>query len=187
MGNCCYSDCNNAIISQTRIKPLQSINHEDIPYPECKCDFVIKFPNGFNCAIYDETMGDFIIFENINIWLKNLYSHSDWKEWIVYNDEIPGSNKTSRGHCKGILAWNKSRISWLCHSVPKFPMYFCENLISGIEHSESIYGQSFQYIEIPYTTSKFSEILHQLFIMEANIFNFNVRFNMTSQKKMYIQ
>jgi len=125
-----------------------------------KKNFAIKFPNGLHYIYYCDIQKCFIKNENINEWINNLYLNSLWNNWIVYNE----------GNCKGILAWNNIKISWLCHSVQNFPSYFEGNKISEISYSESIYGHSFQYIEIDFTNEMIYNILNQIHIMEAHIF-----------------
>jgi hypothetical protein len=134
--------------------------------------FSIKLPNGVKYIEYDNHLKTFIEKDNINDWLNDLYKDSNWKNWILYNDDIDKffSNQTSKGHCKGIIAWNNTRISWLCHSVPDFPASFQGNQISPIDESKFIYGQSFQYIEFQYTYDMIYSIINQLNIMHANIF-----------------
>uniref|UniRef100_A0A6C0DAP1 Uncharacterized protein n=1 Tax=viral metagenome TaxID=1070528 RepID=A0A6C0DAP1_9ZZZZ len=127
----------------------------------------LKFPHGLSYIEYDGKKS-FIKKDNINNFLKNIYLYSKWNNWIVYNDE--NNQHTRKGHCKGIIAWNKNKISWLCHSVPKFPNIFSGNTISDIEDSELIYGQSFQYIEFDYNAIMIKNIMKQLDIMNANVY-----------------
>jgi deoxyribonuclease-2 len=106
--------------------------------------------------------------------LKNIYKSQTFTNWIVYNDQMKKvDKKTAHGnaHAKGLVAWNDVKISWLCHSVPEFPSVFNgENgEISDIDQSELVYGQSFQYVEIPYHNDKLCDIMNQLYIMEVNI------------------
>jgi len=134
-----------------------------------KKKFSIKFPNGSNYIYYCDIKKCFIKNKNINEWINNLYLDSSWNNWIVYNDET-NINNYKRNHCKGILAWNNIKISWLCHSVSNFPSYFEGNKISEISYNELMYGQSFQYIEIDFTNEMIYNILNQIHIMEAHIF-----------------
>jgi deoxyribonuclease-2 len=138
-----------------------------------KKQFVIKFPKGTNYIKYDNEQTLFVKDVDINIWLSNIYQYSEWKYWILYNDESDriGYKHTKKGHCKGILTWDDNKIGWLCHSVPNFPRVFEGNKISTIEESELIYGQSFQYIEIPFTQTMINNIVNQIHIMDSNIFN----------------
>ena len=128
----------------------------------------LKFPNGTSGIEYQN---EFVRCD-INIWLRQLYENSNWLFWQVYNDETGhiGDNHHKKGHCKGIVAWNNKRISWLCHSVPNFPRTFEGNRISEIEPGELIYGQSFQYIEIDYSLEMIRNILKQIRIMEAQVY-----------------
>jgi len=63
--------------------------------------------------------------------------------WLLYNDEMPYTldNNRSRGHCKGILAFDKKNNSgiWVLHSTPRFPVARNPNFPSD----EHIYAQTF--------------------------------------------
>jgi hypothetical protein len=134
--------------------------------------FALKLPQGLEYLYYDNELGKFIHHTNINTWLYNIYSRSNWTNWIVYNDEIDklGISHTKLGHSKGILTWSSSRIGWLCHSVPNFPSFFNGTSISEIEPSELIFGHNFQYIEIPFDNMLITNILQQLYIMKIHIY-----------------
>jgi len=108
---------------------------------------------------------------DINQWLTDLYANSSWTGYVCYNDESPLSNHTTRGHCKGILAWNDNRIGWLIHSVPRFPRAFSGNSISPIEPSELIFGQSFLYVEQSRSNVDLDQVLRQILWMEPNLFH----------------
>ena len=127
----------------------------------------IKFPHGTN-GINIEKNG--FVPCDINDWISDKYINNQFDSWIVYNDENRIDHKTSKGHCKGIVAWNDTSISWLLHSTPNFPDMFNGKTISKIDESELIYVQSFQYIQIPYTSEKLIDIIQQLLIMEAHIY-----------------
>jgi hypothetical protein len=150
MGNyCCYCFTNNDI-----------------------CNVALKFPHSTQGAEYCSIKKDFVICPDINSWIQRQYAKSNFTNWILYNDETTkiGDPHHKKGHCKGIVAWSNTRISWLIHSVPNFPRTFDGKNISNIEEGELIYGQSFQYIEIKYTEQLLLNILTQLYIMEAHIF-----------------
>ena len=138
----------------------------------------LKLPHGSKGIEYCEQSGGFIHCD-INTWLSQLYLNSEWTNWQIYNDETghiinePADIHHKKGHCKGIVAWNNKRISWLCHSLPNFPKFFDGKIISDIETGELIYGQSFQYIELDYSEEMITNIIKQLHIMEANIFSSN--------------
>jgi deoxyribonuclease-2 len=153
---CCYSSCHS-----------RSLGH----FHGDKKHFALKLPHGEDYLEYDEKSDSLVLRKNINEFTQKLYTGSSWTHWIVYNDDPPVISHTKRGHSKGILAWNESRISWLCHSVPCFPKSFTGHTISPIEPKELIYGQSFQYIEIPFSQDSITKIIHQLYWMEVNMYN----------------
>ena len=147
-------------------KPLSTLTRNELS---------IKLPHGLSYIYYCDEAKTFMKSESnsdINSWIKNLYANSDWKNWIVYNDQIEviGFKHTTKGHCKGIVAWNDKNISWLCHSTPNFPKYFNGNEISDLESNEHMYGQIYQYIEIPFNNSILNDILSQIDIMDANVY-----------------
>ena len=138
-----------------------------------KSAVAIKFPNGVAGIQYSEDLNHFIHCKDINEWLQSLYLHSDATKWVLYNDEtddIVEKGQHAKGHCKGIVTWGDTSITWLCHSVPNFPREFTGKTISPIESSELVYGQSFQYIELPYHNDTLIAIMKQLSIMQANIY-----------------
>jgi len=158
---CC---CSYSIISNNNIKP--------------NVVFVLKFPNGTHYIEYDNINKKFIKYDDINEWIQKIYKSKNWTNWIIYNDQQEKNTFGKGGHSKGILAWNNSKISWLCHSVPKFPDIFENNneniTISEIEKGELIYGQSFQYIEIPYDEKILINIIIQLNLMCVHCYNVNI-------------
>jgi hypothetical protein len=76
----------------------------------------------------------------------------------------------TKGHSKGIVAWNDTKVSWLIHSVPNFPREFDGKKISPIEKSEYIYGQSFAYVELSSKSNDYHEIINRIYMMNANIY-----------------
>jgi hypothetical protein len=175
MGSC-YSFCRTSAViscssSNDPAKELAPLKNEPTT---TIVKFALKFPNGLKGI---EFINDQVVpHENINTWLSDLYANSAWDQWIIYNDETGhlGDNHHRKGHCKGILAWSGTRISWLCHSIPNFPRNFDGKSISDIEKGETIYGQSLQYIEIPFTDVLFEKIMNQLYIMDPHIFNVKI-------------
>ena len=162
----------------------------------CYTKIALKFPHGTHGAAYNDNEKRFECLE-INEWLEALYENTQWAphpsqrdestalreetsrkawtHWIIYNDEHPpssleGSSMVRKGHCKGILAWNDTHMSWLVHSVPNFPRMFTGATISEIEPSERIYGQSFMYVTRPADQAFIQKVINQLYHMEANIY-----------------
>jgi hypothetical protein len=174
---CCYS-LNTQNINLNNFE-------NDIKY------FILKFPHGKEYIIYSNNK--FIKYTDINEWLDNLYKNNNWINWIIYNDEIPyiyykdfNIKIITKGHSKGILTYNKNRIGWLCHSIPKFPIKFDNNGISEINKSELIYGQSFQYIEIDFNQEILNNIIKQLEIMQVNIYINNSNIVLKKNKNISI-
>lgn len=126
----------------------------------------LKLPRAINGLEYNSYSRSFIPCSNIHIWLSELYKNSTWTNWIAYNDQNH-YNIVKKGHCKGILTWNDTHVSWLCHSVPYFPREFTGKTISEIDKNEQIYGQSFHYYECVITKDLIKNIFHQLYTMDA--------------------
>lgn len=129
----------------------------------------LKFPGGTKAIRYAD--GEFVPCD-INAWLKSVARVSrPWTGWICYNDEtkLLGITQTRKGHCKGVVAWNDERISWLIHSVPNFPRTFAPE-ISNIEPGELIYGQSFASLTMAYSSARLHSILAQISYMQAHVF-----------------
>lgn len=127
--------------------------------------FALKFPHGKEGIEYSDDFSGFIPVRDISKWIDSLYK-KEWKHWILYNDDMDDS-KNTKGHCKGILAWNNECISWMCHSVPRFPKMFGN---FEIDEGELIYGQSFYHILLPYHNDTLISIVQQLYIMEASMY-----------------
>lgn len=136
------------------------------------CKIALKAPHGERC-IYATNKSSMWSFGNINEWLSLLYKDSDFKFWIVYNNQWKKDHAT-KAHSKGIIAWNDKTFSYLVHSVPEFPSFFDGKTISRIEKSELLYGQSFIYID-DINISYLDKIIVQLNIMNVNVINTNIK------------
>jgi hypothetical protein len=151
----------------------------------------IKKPNSKECYYWDsfESTNEFQSGADINSWINKNFikSGSKWENFIIYNDEIPIGytnlshqiyKGSSNGHCKGILVWNREKIGWLIHSVPKFPTLepnihlnetqSTQPLLLDISAGELEYGQSFIYYELD--SSYLSQIMSQIVNMNAQIY-----------------
>jgi deoxyribonuclease II len=145
--------------SQSILGFMQSTN---TPY-----QIALKAPHGTETQYISE--GKWCYCDNINSWIYNIYSNHQFDHWIVYNDEVEGHNvSSSHGHCKGILAWNSNMITWMIHSVPKFPTVFDSRQISQIAEAELIYGQSFVFLQL--SSSLLMDVLTQIKIMNPYVY-----------------
>lgn len=81
--------------------------------------------------------------------LADIFNAPESGGYIVYNDEHadPEKNKSEKGHCKGILAFDKVSDSalYLLHSTPRFP----SDREFTLPDDEMIYGQTFICITLP--------------------------------------
>jgi len=151
----------------------------------------LKFPHGISGIVYNN---EFEKTDSIDEWIQSLYKDKNWSGFVVYNDqtedlkakdlgEKTSDEKTSqvnpeegkkpfcphtKGHAKGIVAWNDTKVSWLIHSVPNFPRHFDGNTISPIEKSEHLYGQSFMYVEA--SANLCQEVINRVHMMHANVY-----------------
>lgn len=110
---------------------------------------------------------------DVNDWLSGLYSSTSWTGWVVYNDQVEkiGLKNSRHGHCKGILAWNNSQVSWLIHSVPDFPSSFTGQSIAEIGESERIYGQTLIHLTFSLTNeNSLDKIMRQVLSMDPHIY-----------------
>jgi deoxyribonuclease II len=89
--------------------------------------------------------------------LKQVFSGDPDTGYILWNDEIPPTkahpkpeNNSSKGHTKGVLAFNKKTNSglYLLHSTPRFP---AEGEIE-LPEFEREYGQTFLCVTLNYAT-----------------------------------
>ena len=93
--------------------------------------------------------------------LSGLFNAPESAGHLVYNDEHADGeeNKSEKGHCKGILAFDKASDSafLLLHSTPRFPA----NKEYSLPDDEAIYGQTFICVSLPdYQTA--NEIARQM-------------------------
>jgi deoxyribonuclease-2 len=81
--------------------------------------------------------------------LSEIFNTAESAGYIAYNDEHVDRQKNSseKGHCKGILAFDKESDSaiYLLHSTPRFPA----NMEATLPEDEEIYGQSFICVTLP--------------------------------------
>ncbi|SEQ76313.1 deoxyribonuclease-2 [Amphritea atlantica] len=81
--------------------------------------------------------------------LAEIFSAPQSTGYIAYNDEHIDAekNKSEKGHCKGVLAFDKASDSalYLLHSTPRFPV----NKEATLPDDEMIYGQTFICITLP--------------------------------------
>ena len=150
----------------------------------------LKFPHGISGIVYNN---EFEKTDSIDEWIQSLYKDKNWSGFVVYNDqtedldekasdekssevnpeEVKIEGKTpfcphTKGHAKGIVAWNDTKVSWLIHSVPNFPRKFDGNTISVIEKSEHLYGQCFMYVET--SANLYQEVINRVHMMHANVY-----------------
>ncbi|PKM45247.1 MAG: deoxyribonuclease [Gammaproteobacteria bacterium HGW-Gammaproteobacteria-1] len=81
--------------------------------------------------------------------LSAIFNAPDSGGYIVYNDEHVDKegNNSEKGHCKGILAFDKASDSalLLLHSTPRFPA----SKEATLPDDEAIYGQTYICISLP--------------------------------------
>jgi hypothetical protein len=133
----------------------------------------LKLPGGTKYIEYNRTTNKWEEKPDIQDWLKTRFSpDKKWKYSTIYNDDNGKKTYNGGGHCKGIVVWNKRRIGWLCHSVPKFPYVSEDNSWPNytILPSELLFGQSFYFIEMKMTYQRLFEIHSQLYFMHAHIY-----------------
>lgn len=127
--------------------------------------FIYKTPDktgsqsneGYQYLYYDDSSSSLSLSANtldqekgaLSYTLSEIFNGGSDQGYIVYNDEQTDeeSNDGSKGHCKGILVFNKKEDSGLIllHSTPRFPA-------KGevvLPDREKIYGQTFICITLP--------------------------------------
>uniref|UniRef100_A0A6C0LGV1 Uncharacterized protein n=1 Tax=viral metagenome TaxID=1070528 RepID=A0A6C0LGV1_9ZZZZ len=137
-------------------------------------EIILKLPHDNQCFQLANNTWNYK--EDVNAQLRECYK-KPFTHWIVYNDETPEKTVSTGAHAKGIVAWNDKCISWLIHSVPKFPKAFDgTNQFPDIDHGELIYGQSFVFIKMG--IEHLDGILNQVFIMHPNIYICNFDYSL---------
>lgn len=77
--------------------------------------------SGLESQIFTNGSSGWQFERDINDWIKSKLANNTWDGVLAYNDQ---SDKTCKGHAKGIVVWNKQYVGWLIHSVPHWPSYF---------------------------------------------------------------
>ena len=77
----------------------------------------------------------------------------------VYNDEDPESGEEyfARAHAKGIVLAHNGSVTWLQHSVPKFPL-----ANASYAHAQAVYGQHFFCLKVQCAFACFNLIRNML-------------------------
>lgn len=145
-------------------------------------DVVFKLPNKKEYLHYIN--GKFVLKNNINEWLNSIYEKEQFTDYIVYNDENNNKINGNCGHCKGIIAWNKTKISWLVHSVPNYPKTFDGKKLHPLPKSGLEFGQSFVFVN-NISTEMLENIFLNLYSMHPSIYISTV--NIPKQFKKYIK
>lgn len=112
---------------------------------------------GFDFLYFDPVAGTLALSpvdldqdaQALHYTLMAIFDAPDTTGFVVYNDEhVDGKdNDNEKGHCKGILAFDKASDSalLLLHSTPRFPALH----ESTLPADEAIYGQTFICITLP--------------------------------------
>ncbi len=113
--------------------------------------------NGFDFFYFEPDSTDLELSPNgldqdnqaLHHTLTGIFNAAESAGYLVYNDEHVDkqTNNSEKGHCKGILAFDKASDSalFLLHSTPRFPA----NRESTLPEDEEIYGQTFICISLP--------------------------------------
>jgi hypothetical protein len=141
----------------------------------------IKHPNSLNFQTIEQRPSKWVIYKDIDInnWLDNKMKRESWTSYMLYNDDspvlglasLPEANKS-----KGILLWNKYSVSWLIHSIPKWPL----KLFDPIPKSEEKYVHTFVFMT--FNIIQLPNIIEQLKLMQLNIYETN-NYSFVSRKR----
>lgn len=112
---------------------------------------------GFDFFYFDAAAGTLVLSpvgldqdgQALGHTLAGIFDAPDSAGYIVYNDEHVDKteNNSEKGHCKGVLAFDKGSDSalLLLHSTPRFPA----SKEFALPADEAIYGQTFICITLP--------------------------------------
>jgi len=129
---------------------------------------LLKLPHGKQC--FHSTGKEWVYEEDLHTILDTWYN-TIYDDWVMYNDETPTYTVSSGAHAKGIVAWNRTKVSWLIHSVPKFPTVFHSRTIP---EPQLEYGQSFLFVTMP--IHHLPKILTQVFIMHPTVYSSTISY-----------
>jgi deoxyribonuclease-2 len=133
-------------------------------------EIALKAPEGDRIIYFsDENISEgWHSIDNINDWVKNIFSRHKWTDKIIYNDDTPKDEAVSNyAHAKGVLVWNEDTIGWLIHSSPNWPKWN-NGKLSKLPETATIYGQSFIFVELPITFLE--SIIGNLKLMRINTY-----------------
>lgn len=98
--------------------------------------------------------------------------------WIMYNDELLGSELTTYAHSKGVLAADASSGFWLVHSVPRFPVPPSDTPSYYYPSYETENAQSF--LCVTYTKDAINTVADLFLINKPYVFSSNLPTNLVS-------
>jgi hypothetical protein len=154
-------------ISCIKNKPQnnQDVQHLKLNLYGLQYQLALKIPHGTRFQRFRGQDQKVKFEDDVNKWLSSLFQDK-YTYWILYNDEPPteedlsergtpqsypqspkSPSHSSYGHSKGVLAWNENKVSWLIHSAPKFPIRFNNGNLEPLQHTETMYGQSFLFLD----------------------------------------
>jgi len=143
--------------------------------------FGYKQPNGFEYAYKDSSSTDetlkispYSLNSSTNFaWatLHPLYEKSSSDlAYVAYNDEFPsGTQSSSGGHAKGVIASDGETGYWLIHSVPKYPDLTQSDFTWT---ASTIYGQTFLCVSLPHKT--LDTLAGQIIEMHPHVYSSNM-------------
>merc|ERR1719399_1615806 len=119
----------------------------------------IKHPDGTDYSYTDSnSRGRFSAgagldsnYGSISATLEQFYGAGSSDGYLQYNDQTPdGKASGSKGHTKGVVAFDSDGGYWLIHSVPRYPIDHGSSYSYPVD--EERYGQSFLCLSLDVST-----------------------------------
>ena len=93
------------IIEKSQVGSFTEVTLKD----EILIKIAFKANKGTKCLLIDNINYNLEINEDINTWIKDIFSNSEWTNWIIFNNQQE-KDHSSKGHSKGFLLWNEKEI-----------------------------------------------------------------------------
>lgn len=101
--------------------------------------------------------------------LQQIYDQPHMIAYYMYNDQPPdGTEKHSRGHTKGVVAYDDNTGFWMIHSLPKFPR---KDTYQWVDNA-SPNGQSILCVSV--NSSEMEKIANQMLFNYPNVYSSNL-------------
>ncbi|XP_074597145.1 plancitoxin-1-like [Brevipalpus obovatus] len=124
--------------------------------------------SSFKLSSKDMKKEDNIFYETV----EPIYKDSSSASYLFYNDQYGGESAGSKGHCKGVVAFDKKTGFWIIHSIPEFmPGPGSKGSKAAYEFPDSGRANGQTGLCLTFDAQDFPTISKQLTIARPNIYD----------------